>query len=204
MQVNEGPVYRYAIVGMLVTDTPLDRADFDQYVIDGTYSGLLEAVERLPRRATKIPLGTADWVLDRLSDIVEMTKNDNRAGDQMVFVCRAEDLTKIEKMMGREVDYVRISRNGWMEIEYRISDHEALERRRAGANQGICWIGWTERGDERLFEFVSDGKLEIEYTMGDLGEDPDSPFYAFQTKYNQILKEILGTDQEIAPAYMVP
>jgi hypothetical protein len=208
MQANEGPVYRYTIIGMLVTDTPLDRMDFDQYVVDGASFGLLEAIENLPRRASIVPVGAAESVLTNLNYTVESTKNDNRAGDRIVFVCKEADRTKIENIMNRVTDRIRISRNGWTEIEFRLSDHEVLKRRRAGANQGICWVGWTERGDdrteqgdERLFAFVCDGTSEMEYSVCDDWEDPEFPATAFEAHYHKVLKEILGVDSDSAPAY---
>jgi hypothetical protein len=70
------PVYRYVIVGMLATDTPIEGLHPNETVIDGTMlrhvseMGMAGAIERAPKFTAPYPLGDATWVLLSLEDIV--------------------------------------------------------------------------------------------------------------------------------------
>ena len=55
-------LYRYVIVGMLVTDAPLDNCDKDEFVIDGPVE-MGHILERASHRAPKHLTGDATSVL---------------------------------------------------------------------------------------------------------------------------------------------
>jgi hypothetical protein len=40
-------LHRYVIIGMLVTDKPLDNLDGDQFLLDGHAAGIAEAIETI-------------------------------------------------------------------------------------------------------------------------------------------------------------
>ena len=68
--------YRYVIVGMLVTDTPIEGLHPNETVIDGTMLryvpelGMAGAIERAPKFIAAGPTGDATGVLLGLNDIV--------------------------------------------------------------------------------------------------------------------------------------
>ena len=70
------PTYRYVVVGMLVTDTPIPGLDPNETVIDGVVEryveelGIAGALERAPKFEASLPLGDANNVLLSLEQIV--------------------------------------------------------------------------------------------------------------------------------------
>ena len=64
----EGKLYRYAIVGMLVTDEPLVFEGENEVLLDGVSDGLARAVERVARRKSKLRVGDAADALLSLRD----------------------------------------------------------------------------------------------------------------------------------------
>ena len=62
------PIYRYSIVGMLVTDRPLKVPA--EFLVDGSAGGLSEVLEVLPKYAPSRPPGDAADVLCSLGDLV--------------------------------------------------------------------------------------------------------------------------------------
>lgn len=62
--------YRYIIVGMLVTDKPLNLDEFiNETVIDGEVFGLTNVIEGAKKREPKITIGDATDVLLNLEKI---------------------------------------------------------------------------------------------------------------------------------------
>ena len=62
------PIYRYTIIGMLVTDRPLDVPD--EFMVDGSAGGLSYTLEALPKYAPSRPPGDAVDVLCSLNDLL--------------------------------------------------------------------------------------------------------------------------------------
>lgn len=68
------PVYRYVVVGMLVTDTPIEGLDPNETIIDGAMTrhvaemGMAGALERAPKFKASRPLGDSNSVLLSLAD----------------------------------------------------------------------------------------------------------------------------------------
>ena len=62
--------YRYVVVGMLVTDKPIDLPEefLNEAVLDGSVK-MAEAIEEMSKRHTKLPLGDASDVLVSLDMI---------------------------------------------------------------------------------------------------------------------------------------
>lgn len=83
----EGPVYRYAIVGMLVTDTPLafenkDPNTISEVVLDGSCPGVAGLLQMVRRGRAVYTLGDATSVLCSLDDgITSLTDDDGQDGD---------------------------------------------------------------------------------------------------------------------------
>jgi hypothetical protein len=73
---NGKPVYRYAIVGMLVTDTPIAGLDPNETVIDSeavffdNSGGIAVALSNAKKFKAAAPLGDASSVLCSLNKIV--------------------------------------------------------------------------------------------------------------------------------------
>ncbi len=64
---TEGPTnYRYVVVGMLVTDHPLELVDGAEIIIDSTVDGMAEILTSAKSRLPTRPLGDANMVLLRL------------------------------------------------------------------------------------------------------------------------------------------
>lgn len=70
------PTYRYAIVGMLITDTPIAGLDPNETVIDGTLTrfvdemGIAGALEHAPKFHAARTIGDANNVLLSLAELV--------------------------------------------------------------------------------------------------------------------------------------
>lgn len=81
---NDG-TYRYVVVGMLITDKPLEGLHENETVIDGTLTnyteemGIAGALERMPKFHPASQLGDANRVLLSLNEIVgePFTSNDS-------------------------------------------------------------------------------------------------------------------------------
>ena len=73
---NGKPAYRYVVVGMLVTDTPIEGLHPNETVLDGVVEryvsemGFAGAIQRAPKFQAATPLGDATSVLLRLEGIV--------------------------------------------------------------------------------------------------------------------------------------
>lgn len=71
------PVYRYVVVGMLVTDQPIEGLAPNETVIDGTVPrydemmGMTGMLSRAPKFTPRQPLGTADDILCSLNDLAD-------------------------------------------------------------------------------------------------------------------------------------
>lgn len=67
-----GKLYRYPIVGMIVSDRPIEMfEDKNEIVLDGNVRGICDILEAAPRGKVSYPLGTADSVLCSLEDCIE-------------------------------------------------------------------------------------------------------------------------------------
>lgn len=62
-------LYRYVIVGMLVTDKPLENIKENEVILDGSTFGLSDIIDMISQKPAKLVLGTADDVLTSL-DII--------------------------------------------------------------------------------------------------------------------------------------
>lgn len=59
--------YRYAIIGVLISDSPLQGIEgSDELLVDG-YGGISHNLEGMPKRPTNVPPGEADNILCMLS-----------------------------------------------------------------------------------------------------------------------------------------
>ena len=65
---NDGP-YRYVIVGMLVTDEPLQGLDGNEFLVEGPGVGLAEILQQIPKRQPSRRVGDAVDVLTGLCDL---------------------------------------------------------------------------------------------------------------------------------------
>ena len=69
---KEHGVFRYAIVGILVTDKPLDNIDpKNEVVLDGMAAGMADAIQTIQQKEPAITLGDATMVLTSLDIICE-------------------------------------------------------------------------------------------------------------------------------------
>lgn len=70
-QKNDDKVdkYKYVIIGMLITDKPIESLDTYEKVIDSRMHGLSLLLDMAQKRDPKIKLGTADDVLLDLGQI---------------------------------------------------------------------------------------------------------------------------------------
>jgi hypothetical protein len=66
------PIYRYAIVGLILTDTPIDGLEGNQYFVDGQSFGIADMIAK--GTETDISLGNANTVLTGLDEIPKMIK----------------------------------------------------------------------------------------------------------------------------------
>lgn len=64
-------IYRYVVIGMVVTDKPLERLSGNQIVLDGHSAGMAEALQAIQQKEAKIKVGDATDVLLNLSDLCE-------------------------------------------------------------------------------------------------------------------------------------
>lgn len=73
---NDEPIYRYVVVGMLVTNSPIEGLDPNETVIDGVMPryvremGMAGALEKAPKFKPAMSIGDANSVLLSLGDIV--------------------------------------------------------------------------------------------------------------------------------------
>lgn len=56
-------IYRYVVVGMIVTDKPLEGLSGNQIVLDGHAAGMAEALETITQKEANIVVGDATDVL---------------------------------------------------------------------------------------------------------------------------------------------
>ena len=78
---NDGkPAYRYVVVGMLVTDQPIEGLAPNETVIDGVVPrfddmmGMTGMLSRAAKFEPTYPLGTADAVLCGLAELTESAR----------------------------------------------------------------------------------------------------------------------------------
>lgn len=64
-------VYRYVIVGMIVTNKPLEGLSKNEIILDGHAAGIAEALQTIPQKNAKITTGDATNVLLNLSDLCD-------------------------------------------------------------------------------------------------------------------------------------
>jgi hypothetical protein len=64
-------VYRYAIIGMLITDKPLSNLDGNEFVLDGPVFALRDEVNNLQQKSPAITIGDANMVLTSLDEIIK-------------------------------------------------------------------------------------------------------------------------------------
>lgn len=70
-QGPEGPVYRYVVVGMLVTNQPIQKFEkAGEHVLDGNAWGVLDLLAVVPTARAAYPLGDATSVLLGLESLV--------------------------------------------------------------------------------------------------------------------------------------
>lgn len=63
-------MYRYMIVGMLMTDEPIESIEGkSEVVVDGVAAGLVSSLDGAPKRAAHIPIGGASHILAHLTEI---------------------------------------------------------------------------------------------------------------------------------------
>lgn len=68
----EGKIYRYPIVGMLLSDHPIEMFEGkNEIVLDGDVHGMSDILEVAPRGKARYALGTADNVLCSLDHCIE-------------------------------------------------------------------------------------------------------------------------------------
>jgi len=67
-------IYRYVIIGMLVTDVPLDLPN-DQIILDGYGAGMGEVIEAIKQSNQTIRFSDATNVLLRLKEIDSVPKS---------------------------------------------------------------------------------------------------------------------------------
>lgn len=73
MQGPAGPVYRYAVVGMLVTDHPIPALDGNEHVIDGPALDVALALGSMRQVQPTHKVGDATDALLALAYLVEET-----------------------------------------------------------------------------------------------------------------------------------
>jgi hypothetical protein len=67
---NGKPIYRYPVVGMIVTDKPIQSLEGkNEVLIDGQVFGMAAALDAANQRQPKLRLSTADGVLTGLDEI---------------------------------------------------------------------------------------------------------------------------------------
>lgn len=68
---NGGKVYRYVIVGMVVTSEPLENLEGkNEVVLDGHAAGIADAINTIVQRKPSFRLGDANSILLNLEHIV--------------------------------------------------------------------------------------------------------------------------------------
>ncbi len=69
---NKPEVYRYVVIGLLVTDEPIEGIEGkNEIVLDGRSWGLCDVLKSLPQKKSRIKLGDANMVLTSLDIIVD-------------------------------------------------------------------------------------------------------------------------------------
>lgn len=71
---EEGPKknYSYIVVGLLVTDKPLDNLEGkNEIVLDGHAGGIAEALPSIPQKEAACKIGDANFVIHNLKYLVE-------------------------------------------------------------------------------------------------------------------------------------
>ena len=66
-------LYRYCVVGMIVTDKPLEGLSANQTVLDGHAAGMAEALETIQQKEANLQVGDATDVLLNLSILCDST-----------------------------------------------------------------------------------------------------------------------------------
>jgi hypothetical protein len=64
-------IYRYTVVGLLVTDKPLENLSANQIVLDGNADGMAEVLEAITQKEPKVQVGDATDVLLKLKDLTD-------------------------------------------------------------------------------------------------------------------------------------
>jgi len=77
-QINDEPteeehkgLYRYVVVGMIVSDKPLAGLSANQTVLDGNATGMADVLEHITQKEANYTLGDATSVLVGLDDICD-------------------------------------------------------------------------------------------------------------------------------------
>lgn len=66
------PVYRYIVVGMLITDKPVEGLEGkNELVVDGSAEGLAQILQQLPVKQPRNRLGDATDVLLQLDTMID-------------------------------------------------------------------------------------------------------------------------------------
>lgn len=68
-------IYRYVVVGMLVSDKPITEFSGSQYILNGNAFGLSDTLAGIKAVKTDVGLGTADNVLTNLEYIGEIAND---------------------------------------------------------------------------------------------------------------------------------
>lgn len=67
---SKDKLYRYVIIGMIVTEKPISNLDKNQYIFNGNAFGLSDIIEHVAYVEDNRPLGDASDVLLRLDDLI--------------------------------------------------------------------------------------------------------------------------------------
>ena len=73
-------LYRYVVVGMMVTNEPLGGLEGNQFILNGYGAGIADAIESIKHIKSDVPLGDAVDVLTNLDTIIE-TRRFNEVDD---------------------------------------------------------------------------------------------------------------------------
>jgi hypothetical protein len=65
-----GKLYRYTVIGMVITDKPLpDLEGKNEVLLEGHAAGIAEAIDSIPQRDPAYRVGTADSILLNLKNL---------------------------------------------------------------------------------------------------------------------------------------
>ena len=75
IEVDGKKFYKYPIVGMLITDTPIENLNHNQNFINQGVFGFKDMIETMSVKEIKFPLGDANSVLTSLDELSEMIED---------------------------------------------------------------------------------------------------------------------------------